>query len=95
MPKGKAPTDMAMVTDAGMSGFFSYDNSKSLTIMSGHPREGWVTMSFTDESDPLGLDGQMFYVPQVMFNRVVQNYMKAEGLVDSSSTTPNPVPKAG
>ena len=55
---------------------FAYDNSKVLSLLVDEPQEGWVTLAFTDESDPLALDSQMMYIPRENFDIVVGEYLK-------------------
>lgn len=59
-----------------LAGFFSTQNSKTVSISEDQPEEGWVTLSFGDESDPLAINDQMFYVPKDLFDAAINAYSR-------------------
>lgn len=62
-----------------MSGFFSIEAGKTITIQRDEPFEGWVTLGFSDETDELALNAQMFYVPEPLFCTAVERYLESKG----------------
>jgi hypothetical protein len=66
-----------MPRDGDFSGFFSIESGKTITIQRDEPFEGWVTLGFSDETDELALNSQMFYVPEPLFYSAVTAYLEA------------------
>ena len=64
----------------GIDGFFSIASSKIVSITPNQPYNGWLTLGFTDENDVMGINDQMFYVPEPHFYKTVKRWLASKGI---------------